>query len=242
MKALVYTAPRRVELQELPEPPVNPNEVLVGIRAVGVCGSDLEGFLGRSKKRVPPLVLGHEFCGEIVKIGKDICGFRVGDAVAVYPLVTCGQCEYCKSQRHQICPARKVYGLDRHGALAEYVSAPEGCLFRIPPGMTFQEGALVEPLANALHVLERCPALEGKTGLVYGGGPIGLLVFWAAKHFGLRRVAVVDLNPRRLAIFEKLGFVNMAILPQHVKDVKGESHDLVIMVYDLRATEHYAAD
>lgn len=205
MKALVYTAPRRVELQDLPEPPVRANECRVRVRAAGVCGSDLDGFLGRSKKRIPPLVLGHEFSGEIVETGREISDLQVGDAVAVYPLLACGQCVYCRSERHQICPNRKVYGLDFHGALAEYVSAPRQCLFRLPAGMSFLEGALVEPLANALHVMANFPAMEGKTGLIYGAGPIGLFVFLVAKHLGARRLAVVDLNPHRLAVLKSLG-------------------------------------
>lgn len=205
MKALVYTSPRRVELQDLPAPQAGPQEVLVRVRASGVCGSDLDGFLGKSKKRIPPLVLGHEFSGEIVEVGAEVAGFRPGEAVTVYPLVTCGQCRYCQSGRHQICPNRKVYGLDFHGALAEYVSAPLRCLFRLSPGMSFVEGALVEPLANALHVLDRCPSVEGQTGLVYGAGPIGVVVFWAATHFGARRLALVDVNAQRLAKLKDWG-------------------------------------
>lgn len=205
MKALVYTAPRRLELQDLPEPPVKPNECRVRVRAAGVCGSDLDGFLGRSKKRVPPLVLGHEFSGEIVEIGREISDFRVGDSVAVYPLVTCGQCIYCRGGRNQICQNRKIYGLDFNGALAEYVSAPRQCLFRLPAGMSFVEGALVEPLANALHVMVNYPVVDGQTGLVYGAGPIGLFIFMVAKYLGARRLAVVDLNPHRLRILKELG-------------------------------------
>ena len=205
MKALVYTAPRRLELQDLPEPRLGPNECRVRVRAAGVCGSDLDGFLGRSKKRVPPLVLGHEFSGEIVETGTEISDFQVGDAVAVYPLVTCGQCIYCRSAQHQICQKRKIYGLDFHGALAEYVSAPRQCLFRLPAGMSFMEGALVEPLANALHAMLNCPIVEGQTGLVYGAGPIGLFIFLVAKYLGARRLAVVDLNPHRLRILKEQG-------------------------------------
>lgn len=205
MKALVYTAPRRVEIQDLPAPQPKPNEVLLRVRAVGICGSDLDGFLGKSRKRIPPLVLGHEFSGEIVQVGDEVRNFRVGDAVAVFPLVACGECRYCRADRHQICPNRKVYGLDFHGGLAEYVSAPGQCLFRMPRGMSYLEGALVEPLANAIHALERCSPVKGRTGLVYGAGPIGMLAFWVAKHFGARRVAVVDLNAHRLARLEELG-------------------------------------
>ena len=205
MKALVYTGPRRVELQELPQPTVKPKEALVRIRAAGVCGSDVHGFLGKNKKRVPPLVLGHEFSGEIIQVGKEISNFRVGDRVAVYPLVTCGQCRYCKTNRQHICPKRKLYGLDFHGALAEYVSAPEPCLFRMPTGMGFSDGALVEPLANAIHVVEKCLPIKNQTGVIYGAGSIGLLIFWIARHLGASRLAIVDINARRLETLKKMG-------------------------------------
>lgn len=205
MKGLVYTAPWRLELQDLPQPEVRPNDCLVRVRAAGVCGSDLDGFLGRSKRRVPPLVLGHEFSGEIAQKGSAITDLRVGDRVAVYPLLTCGKCIYCRSKRHQICPHRKVYGLDFHGALAEFVSAPRECLFPLPATLGFLEGALVEPLANAIHVMSRCPSPVGATGLVYGAGPIGLFVYLVARHLGAKRLAVVDVNPHRLHLLASLG-------------------------------------
>lgn len=205
MKALVYTAPRRVELQELPRPVAKANEVLVKVRAAGICGSDLHGFLGKSKKRIPPLVLGHEFSGEIVETGAGVSRFHVGDRVAVYPLITCGQCVYCKTDRHHICPDRKVYGLHFHGALAEYASVPENCLFRMPAEMSFADGALVEPLANAIHVVDKCSPIKGRTGVIFGAGSIGLLIFWYARYAGAQRQALVDLNPKRLAILKQMG-------------------------------------
>ena len=205
MKALVYTAPRTLELQDLPSPHNGPSDALVQVRASGVCGSDLDGFLGRSRKRIPPLVLGHEFSGEIAQLGNEVPDFRVGDRVAVYPLVVCGQCRYCVSGREQICPDRKVYGLDFHGGLAEYVAAPGRSLFHLPEPLNFVEGALVEPLANALHVINSVPAIEGATGVIFGGGPIGTMVFWAAKYFGARGVAVVEVNPHRIVRLRHLG-------------------------------------
>jgi L-iditol 2-dehydrogenase len=205
VKALIYTQPGVLLIQDLPTPRVDSRQILLRVRASGICGSDLDGFLGKSKKRIPPLILGHEFSGEVVETGDGVTGVSPGQAVAVYPLVCCGHCRYCQTSRHQICPNRKVYGLDFHGALAEYVSVPEACLFSMPSNMSFVEGALVEPLANALHVLSRCPALDGLTGVVFGAGPIGMFTLWAAKHLGARRVAGVDLNPHRLAKLATLG-------------------------------------
>ena len=198
MKALVYTAPRRLEMLDIAEPAPKDGEVLVKVRAAGVCGSDLHGFLGRSKKRVPPLVLGHEFSGEVVANQPEFSGIRPRDAVAVYPIISCGGCEYCTSEREYLCPSRRVYGLDFHGGLAEYAAVPRRCLFPIPASMSFAEGSLVEPLANAVHVVRRCPDVRGKTGLVYGAGPIGMLCAFVARQQGARAIIVVDRNAHRL--------------------------------------------
>jgi len=198
VKALVYTSPRRLELQDLDEPTIGPAEALVRIRAVGVCGSDLHGFLGKSKKRIPPLVLGHEFCGEVSNVGERVSEFKPGDAVAVYPLIGCGNCEFCREHRENLCPDRKVYGLDFHGGLAEYVAAPSHCLFRMPEGMSFVQGSLVEPLANAIHVVEKCGPVAGRRGVIIGAGPIGLCVLWVARQFGAARLAIADKNRHRL--------------------------------------------
>ena len=198
MKALVYTEPGRLEMRALAEPKPKAGEVLVRIRAVGVCGSDLHGFLGRSKKRVPPLVLGHEFSGEIA--ANDAAGdVAIGARVAIYPIVSCGACEYCVTERDHLCPARQVYGLDFHGGLAEFATVPVRCLFPIPLSMSFIEGSLVEPLANAIHVVRRCGDVRGRTGMVYGAGPIGMLCAFVAKQSGAGTIAVVDRNTHRLA-------------------------------------------
>jgi threonine dehydrogenase-like Zn-dependent dehydrogenase len=204
MKALVYTAPRCLEMLELADPIPKDDEVLVRLRATGVCGSDLHGFVGRSKKRVPPLVLGHEFSGEVAANQAGFSGVRLGDAVAVYPIVSCGTCEYCASEREHLCPARRVFGLDFHGGLAEYVAVPVRCLFPIHASMSFVEGSLVEPLANAVHVVKRCPEVRGRSGLVYGAGPIGMLCAFVARQQGARLIIVVDRNGHRLAKLKEL--------------------------------------
>jgi threonine dehydrogenase-like Zn-dependent dehydrogenase len=205
MKALVYTRPRRLELLDLPQPSLKPEEVLLRVRAVGVCGSDLDGFLGKSKKRIPPLVLGHEFSGEVTETGRDVSRFARGEAAAVYPLIGCAQCRYCATHRQNLCPKRQVYGLDFHGAMAEYVAVPESCLFRVPASLSYVEAALVEPLANAIHVVRKCSVIRDQTGLVYGVGPIGLMIFLVARRFGARQLAVVDVNPNRLSVLRSLG-------------------------------------
>ncbi len=204
MKALVYTSPRQLQMLDLPDPTPKTGEVLLRVRAAGVCGSDLHGFLGRSRKRVPPLVLGHEFTGEVADV-RQAAGFQSGDEVAVYPIISCGICGYCTGDRENLCASKRVYGLDLHGGLAEYVCAPVRCLFRLPVGMSFLEGSLIEPLANAVHVLKRLPDVRGQSGLIYGAGPIGMLCAFVATQFGARRIAMVDRNPRRLASMSRIG-------------------------------------
>jgi L-iditol 2-dehydrogenase len=204
MKALVYTEPMKLELRDISEPQLRSADVLIRVNACGVCGSDLHGFLGKSKKRVPPLVLGHEFSGNIIERGSS-SQLQVGSSAAVYPLLCCGKCRYCSSGRENLCPSRRVFGLDLDGGLAEFVAVPEECVFPLPEWMTHIEGALVEPLANALHVVTRIPDVRGATGLIYGAGPIGLLSLFAVKQAGAARVAVVDRNQHRLRIALELG-------------------------------------
>jgi L-iditol 2-dehydrogenase len=193
-----------LELRDLDKPPLRPDDVLIRVRACGVCGSDLHGFLGKSSRRIPPLVLGHEFSGDVEQ-NAGCSGPRLGSAVAVYPLLCCGQCRFCFSGRENICPNRRVFGLDLHGGLAEFVAAPADCAFPLPAGMSHVEGALVEPLANAIHVVSRIPDVRGLTGLVYGAGPIGIFCFLVARARGAARLAVVDRNRHRLAMAKNLG-------------------------------------
>jgi L-iditol 2-dehydrogenase len=204
MKALVYTRPMNVEVRDLDAPQLRDSDVLVRVRACGVCGSDLHGFRGNSSRRVPPLVLGHEFSGEIVENGNSR-RLRIGSQVAVYPLLCCGNCPYCSSGRENLCPSRRVFGLDLHGGLAEFVAVSEDCLFLLASGMSDIEGALVEPMANALHILSRIPNVRGSTGLIYGAGPIGLLSVYTAHEAGAARLVVVDRNPHRLQFARHFG-------------------------------------
>lgn len=219
MKALIYTAPRRLELDELPTPGFGPGKVVVKVGAVGICGSDLDGFLGRSKKRVPPLVLGHEFSGEVVEVGDGVHRIRVGDRVAVYPLIVCERCKYCTSSRPHLCFQRKLFGLDFHGAMAEYVSVPEKNLFPLPSHLGYREGALVEPLANALHVIDQCGDIGDRTGVIYGAGSIGLLVYFAARLRGAKQLALVDRNAKRLERLREFG-ADLIINPENEDPVK----------------------
>ncbi len=196
-----------MRLEEIPEPTPGPGEVIVRVAACGICGSDLEGYVGAPgmrNRRVPPLLLGHEF-GGIVERGP---GAWVGKAVAVNPMIACHTCPRCRAGQPHLCPERTLIGLDRPGAMAERVAVPATQLYPLPPGVPAWRGALAEPLAVALHALELAGPLFGRRVMVFGGGAIGYLTAWIASRAGAR-VRVVEINEARRRLLEDLGLTGI---------------------------------
>ncbi len=196
MKALVYTEPRKMEFREWPDPELAVGDALVQVRAAAVCGSDLHGWLGHSRGRVPPLVLGHELAGAVVEVRGDAGAVRPGDRVAVYPILGCDQCDYCASGNDYLCRRRKVLGLHVNGGFAEYLKIPRKNLYPLPEKTGFVEGALIEPLACGLHMVGKCGKERGPIAIL-GAGPIGLLCLQAARQSNFPKIAVVEVNARR---------------------------------------------
>lgn len=206
MKALVFTAPGRVELLDVPEPDPGPGEVLVEVRAAGICGSELHGAR-RPGFRQPPLIMGHEFAG----IGAD------GEAVVVNPILSCGRCAECRRGLRHVCREREIIGVHRAGGFAERVAVPAPALRPLPPGLPWEAAALIEPAANAIHAWNQAgralgaggaPDADGARGVrvaVIGCGAIGLLCAATALSGGAGRVEVTDLSPARLAAAQRLG-------------------------------------
>jgi threonine dehydrogenase-like Zn-dependent dehydrogenase len=209
MKALVWEAPRVMALREQPEPSVGAGEIIVRVAHVGICGSELSGYLGHNALRVPPLVMGHEFAGDIVAIGAEAQArfpkFAVGQTVTVNPLQYDGTCEFCERGLNQLCVSRKLIGAHRPGAYAEYVSVPAELATELPAGMSTHTGALTEPVAVGVRIGEMAGRLDGDTALVAGAGSIGLLAMQALYANGATRVFISDLDPARLAIGAALG-------------------------------------
>ncbi len=205
MRALMYLGTRQMEMQEVTEPVVTPGHVVLKVGAASICGSDLHGFLGKSAKRVPPLIMGHEFTGEIVDRGQGVNGFSIGDRVTVNPILSCGRCEECLRGRTSICPHRTVIGIEHPGAFANYVSVPAESCFMLPEHVGDLEGSMVESLSNALHIFDR--SLHGfiKSVAVIGAGTQGLLALQVARHIGATRIAVTDMVSSRLALASTLG-------------------------------------
>ena len=209
MKALVWEAPKQMVLREQSDPAPAADEVLVRVAFAGICGSELSGYLGHNALRVPPLVMGHEFAGEIVALGPLAHArnpdLREGLAVTVNPLAYCGQCEYCARGLNQLCVSRRLLGAHRPGAYAEYVSVPAANVLPLPAGLSPRLGALTEPVAVAVRIAELAGPLAGADVFVAGAGPIGLLALQTLRAAGAARVFVSDLEPARLAMVEDLG-------------------------------------
>lgn len=219
MKALVYTAPRKLEYLDWPDPEPAPGEALIRIHAAAVCGSDLHGWLGHSRGRVPPLVLGHEMAGEVVEVRASHSTFAPGTRVAVYPLLGCGRCAYCLSERDYLCPRRQLLGMHVAGGFAEYLKVPISNLEPLPGDVDFTQGALVESLACGLHMAGLAGQEHGPLAIL-GAGPIGLMGLEAARRLSFPKIAVVEINPHRSEVARKLG-ADLTVNPKDPGAVEG---------------------
>lgn len=206
MKALVYRGPRSLAVEDVDRPAILPDEVLLHVDATGICGSDVHGYLGLTGRRIPPMIMGHEFCGTVAEVGGVVHGFRAGDRVAVEPMVFCGACPPCRDGHPNLCANRRFFGVMAcNGSMAEYLNVPARLLFRMPDGMGPDLGAMVEPSAVALHAVARAGRIEGSTVLVVGAGPIGLLLVGMARSKLPRLVLVSDLSDQRLLLARQMG-------------------------------------
>lgn len=206
MKALVYEAPKVLNLREVPVPRVADNEVLVRVSYAGICGSELSGFLGMNSLRTPPLIFGHELAGRVVEAGS-ASDVSVGARVTANPLVSCGRCEFCSTGRQQQCREWQLLGASLPGCNAEYVAVPAASVHQVPDGMSLATASMTEPAACALHAVRRSGASPGESALVIGAGPIGLFILQVLERFGVSERYAVDLNRERLARAAAFGAV-----------------------------------
>jgi 2-desacetyl-2-hydroxyethyl bacteriochlorophyllide A dehydrogenase len=197
MKALVWHGPNRMSVDEVAEPRPAAGEVLVRTEAAGICGSEVEGYLGRMANRKPPLVMGHEFAGCVVEVGEGVDRAWVGRRVAVNPIVGCGGCRYCAAGDRNLCPDRYLIGVSAAGGFATTAVVPERCLFELPLAMDARLGALVEPLANGVHAIRQGAPRGAVTAVVIGAGTIGLGCMQAALQHGIETVDVLERHPVR---------------------------------------------
>ncbi|MGN6704045.1 MAG: alcohol dehydrogenase catalytic domain-containing protein [Burkholderiaceae bacterium] len=229
MKALVYTQPHQVALQERPYPQLEKGEVILRIDAVGICGSDMHAYHGHDPRRLPGLVLGHELAGTVVESAAE--QVAVGTRMTANPLITCGRCEYCIQGRNNLCRHRTMVGMTRPGAFAEYMSIPATSLIDMPQDMNPEQAALTEPAATALHALNLSmralarPLPECRT-LVIGGGAIGMLSALLLRAYGCRDVTMAETNPLRRQSAER--YAGCTTHDPRASSLPEDAFDLVI--------------
>ncbi len=210
MKSLVLKEYNNLVYEEVPEPRISPDEVLIGVKACGICGSDVHGMDGSTGRRIPPLIMGHEASGVIVETGANVKDYSKGDRVTFDSTIYCGACHFCQLGLINLCDNRRVLGVScedyrQNGAFAEYVAVPRHILYRLPENLTFERAALVESLSIALHAVGRAPLSPDDTVVVVGAGMIGLLIIQALRAAGCGNIAAVDIDRNRLDLASELG-------------------------------------
>src|SRR5438876_2944889 len=226
MKALAKTKSEPgLHLVDVPEPPTGINDVLIHVNRTGICGTDLHIYKwdAWAQKTIPvPLVVGHDFVGEIVETGSNVVDFHPGDIVSGEGHVVCGRCRNCLAGRRHLCADTKGVGVDRAGAFAELLALPMTNVWVHPKTIDKDVAAIFDPFGNAVHTALSFPVL-GEDVLVTGAGPIGIMAAAVARHAGARFVVITDVNPFRLELARKMG-VTVAVNPRerNLKDVQKE--------------------
>ncbi|TVQ27959.1 MAG: galactitol-1-phosphate 5-dehydrogenase [Spirochaetaceae bacterium] len=210
MQALELQEYKKLVLRTMEIPRPAHDEVLVRVRSVGICGSDIHGYDGQTGRRIPPVVMGHEAAGEVVETGASGGRFAPGDRVTFDSTLNCGECFYCSRGQINLCTKRRVLGVScdeyrQNGAFAEYVVVPERGTYRLPNSVSFDHGAMVEPVSIAVHAVNLTPRCVGDSVLVVGAGLIGLLTVQVLRNAGFGPIFVSDVAESRLVKARELG-------------------------------------
>ncbi|EKF34062.1 zinc-dependent alcohol dehydrogenase [Bacillus xiamenensis] len=205
MKVGAYVSPKCVAMKEREMPVPASGEALIKVSYAGICGTDMMIYHGLHPRAEAPLVLGHEFSGVVIDIDGDQ-HVQKGDKVVIEPLIHCGVCSACQQGQFQVCQKLRYIGIDQDGGFAEYVTIPIHRLRLLPASVTEKEGAMIEPLAVAVHTVRRSKLKVGDTVVILGAGPIGLLIGLIARQAGAGRIVISDVSSMRLEIAQKMGF------------------------------------
>jgi L-iditol 2-dehydrogenase len=253
MKALVLESYMDLRYEDVPQPEISPNEVLVRVKAVGICGSDVHGMDGSTGRRIPPIIMGHEASGVIEKKGLQVKDWNVGDRVTFDSTIYNPTDWYTRNGMYNLSDGRKVLGVSteefkKNGAFAEYVSIPQHILHSIPDGVSFTQAALVEPAAVALHAINVSNFRTEDVVVVLGAGMVGMFVVQLLKIKGCRNVIAVDLEDHRLQLAKKLGadVIFKPTDPQLISTIhsltENRGADLAIEVVGINDTINLAID
>ena len=201
----VMTAPGKIEFREIPVPEIGENEVLIKIMKIGVCGSDIHVYHGEHPFPSYPVTQGHEVSGEVVKTGTAVSGIKPGQKVTIQPQVVCGRCYPCRHGKYNLCEELKVMGFQTTGVASHYFAVDQAKVTPLPDEMSYDEGAMIEPLAVAVHAVRRAGDVKGAKIAVLGAGPIGILVAQAANGMGADQVMITDVSSLRLEKAKECG-------------------------------------
>lgn len=201
----VMTAPGVIEFREVPVPQPGPGEVLVKIKRIGICGSDIHVYHGKHPFTSYPVTQGHEVSGQIVALGEGVSGLHVGQRVTIEPQVVCGKCYPCRHGKYNLCEELKVMGFQTTGTASEYFAVAAEKVTPLPEGMTYNEGAMLEPLAVTVHAARRFPEMKGAKVAILGCGPIGILLAQSCKALGAATVMITDISEKRLELARACG-------------------------------------
>ncbi|PKM51630.1 MAG: alcohol dehydrogenase [Firmicutes bacterium HGW-Firmicutes-7] len=248
MKAAFVVEKEKVEIRDIEIPKIKNDEVLIKVKTVGVCGSDLHLFKGTHPFRKPPAILGHEVAGDIIEVGSNVKNLKIGDKVTVEPHIGCGECEFCKQDLINLCISKKTPGTPSwNGTFAEYFNAPEKVVHKINDKISYEMATLVEPLAVAVHAINRITVKEKDTLVILGSGTIGLLTLVAARESGYRSIICTDTQEFNLQMALKQGAI-LAINPlkedvvQKVKEfTNGRGADVALIMADAKNIVDQAA-
>jgi len=239
MKALLLSEYNVLDVEDLPQPVPEADELLIRVAACGICGSDVHGYDGSTGRRIPPIVMGHEAAGVVEAVGAATAGFAVGDRVTFDSTVYCGRCDYCLRGEVNLCDNRQVIGVScgeyrRAGAFAEFLVVPARIAYRLPDELSFPEAAMLEAVSVALHGVAVSEMRGGESVLVIGAGMIGLLLLQAARAAGAKQVVIADVDGTRLKLADELGAdvsllrAGEALLAEVMRLTEGRGVDVVL--------------
>jgi 2-desacetyl-2-hydroxyethyl bacteriochlorophyllide A dehydrogenase len=244
MLAVVVEAPHEYGVTTLPDPVAGPGEVVVKVGACGICGTDVHVIEGDYPPTRYPIVIGHEFGGEVVEVGPDVTGVRVGDRVGVDPTLNCGACYFCQRGMTNLCENWNGIGVARtNGGFAEYVVLPARTIYPLPTGMSDAAAGLIEPVSCVVRGFHRLAPLVGETYLVYGAGPMGLMNAQVARFNGASEVAIIDINESRLERARRdFGFEHVATSLDGLRDAFPRGFDNVLEATGVTKVAEIAID
>ena len=231
MQAILFPAAETIAVERVPDPTPAADEVVVQVAACGICGTDVHIYRNEYMSTFP-LIPGHEFSGKVVAVGKAVTDVKLGERVAVDPNLYCGHCDFCRNEQANHCRNWQGVGITRAGGFAEYVAAPARACYRLPDHLTTAQAAFIEPLACVIHALKRIRVWPGAQALIFGAGPMGLLLLQALRHSGAAQVVMVEKQPARLALATQLGGLAVPVDGQQAEALRAQAPDGFDLVVD----------